>query len=531
MLYNEPDPFFLYQSSFFMIQKKLAFIFGDQLSFSLPIFREIDKNHDVILMCEVMEEATYAWHHPKKIALIFSAMRHFAKELEEAGFKIDYIKLDDEKNSQSFDGELQRAIKRHNPQKIILTEPSEYRVFSNVIKWQENYKIAVEILEDERFLCSKIEFRKWAKNKKELRLEFFYREMRKKYKILVDDQLKPVEGKWNFDSENRKKPKSGMKSPKRIAHKKDKITLEVLDLVAEKFSKNFGDLLPFNFAVTKKEALLEAQHFIDELLPNFGDYQDAMVAGEPYLYHSLLSCYINIGLLEALEICKMAQDSYQKGLAPINAVEGFIRQILGWREYVRGIYWLHMPQYLENNFFDAKRTLPKFYWGEKTNMFCLSKAVEDTKKHAYSHHIQRLMITGNFALIAALNPIEVHEWYLAVYADAFEWVEVPNTIGMALHADGGLMASKPYAASGKYISKMSNFCKSCSFDSNKVVGKNACPFNSLYWNFMQKNEKKLKSNQRLKFTYPTWYKMSEEKRSEILNQAQEYLEKLAKNEL
>lgn len=513
------------------MQKILHLIFGDQLSLSLLSLREIDKNNDVILMCEVMQEASYVWHHPKKIALIFSAMRHFASELALQGFKVDYVKLDDEKNSGSFDGELQRAITAHNPQKILLIEPSEHRVFNKVLQWQKNLNIPIQILDDERFLCSKIEFRKWAKNKKELRLEFFYREMRKKYKILVDENLKPVEGKWNFDTENRKTPKSGIKSPKRISHKKDKITLEVLDLVAKKFPKNFGNLLPFHFGVNRKQALIEAQHFIDELLPNFGDYQDVMLKGEAYLYHSLLSCYINIGLLDPLEICKMAEESYYNKKAPINAVEGFIRQILGWREYVRGIYWLYMPQYLENNFFAAKRALPKFYWGEKTDMFCLGETINQTKEHAYSHHIQRLMITGNFALIAGLNPKEVHEWYLAVYADAFDWVELPNTLGMALHADGGIMASKPYAASANYISKMSNFCKSCKFNPEKVVGENACPFNSLYWNFMQQNEGKLKSNQRLKFVYPTWYKMAEEKREEILKTAKIYLTKLENNDL
>jgi deoxyribodipyrimidine photolyase-related protein len=513
------------------MQKTLHFIFGDQLSLSLSSLRHFDKNRDVILMCEVMEEASYVWHHPKKIALIFSAMRHFALELKGLGYEVDYVKLDDEKNSGSFDGELQRAISRYNPQKIIITEPSEYRVLDKVLKWQELYKIPVEIFDDARFLCSKIEFRKWARNKKELRLEFFYREMRKKYKILVDTDLKPLAGRWNFDAENRKTPKSGMKSPKRISHKKDNITLEVLDLVAKKFPENFGNLLPFHFAVTPTEALIEAQHFIDELLPNFGDYQDAMVTNEAYLYHSLLSCYINIGLLDPLEICKMAEKSYHQGKAPINAVEGFIRQILGWREYVRGIYWLYMPQYLENNFFNATRALPEFYWGKKTEMFCLKEVVNQTRIHSYSHHIQRLMITGNFALLAGLNPKKVHEWYLAVYADAFDWVEVPNTIGMALHADGGIMATKPYAASAKYISKMSNFCKSCKFDPDEIIGENACPFNSLYWNFMKQNESKLKSNQRLKFVYPTWYKMKEEKREEILKTAKKYLEKLENNQL
>lgn len=514
-----------------MLGKKIHFILGDQLSLSLLNWSSFNKTTDIVLMCEVMEEATYVWHHPKKIAFIFSAMRHFALGLVKEGFTVDYVKLNDENNSGSFTGEIKRAILRHCPQKILLTEPSEYRVLSQILEWQTLYKIPVEILEDVRFLCSKNEFRNWAKNKKELRLEFFYREMRKKYKILLDSELKPIGGKWNFDIENRKTPKAGMKSPQRISHKKDKITLEVLDLVAQKFSKNFGDLLPFYFAINHKQAILEAQHFIDKLLPNFGDYQDVMLGGEAYIFHSLLSCYINIGLLDPLEVCKMAEMAYHLGKAPINAVEGFIRQILGWREYVRGIYWLYMPQYVDVNFFGATRALPKLYWGGETQMFCLKEVVNQTKKHAYSHHIQRLMITGNFALLTGLDPKEVHTWYLSVYADAFEWVEVPNTIGMALHADGGIMASKPYAASAKYIDKMSNFCQSCQFDPQKTIGENACPFNSLYWNFMQENEGKLKSNQRLKFVYPTWYKMDKEKREAIIQTAKKYLNKLEDNDL
>ncbi len=507
----------------------LHFIFGDQLSFNLPNFANFSPKKDIILMCEVMEEASYAWHHPKKIAFIFSAMRHFAKDLQNRGFIVDYIKLDDPKNLGSFDEELKRAIKIHNPQKICLTEPSEYRVWQKIITWQKNFGIPFEIFTDTRFLCSQNEFRKWAKNKKELRLEFFYREMRKKYKILLDATNKPIGGKWNYDNENRKSPKLGMKSPKRISHQKDEITREVLNLVAQKFPENFGDLLPFHFAVNRSQALIEAHHFIVELLPKFGDYQDAMVLNEPYLYHSLLSSYLNIGLIEPLEICEMAQMAYLEGRAPLNAVEGFIRQILGWREYVRGIYWLFMPQYVEYNFFAAKRNLPDFFWGKKTTMICLNEAIKQTKEHAYSHHIQRLMITGNFALITGIDPKQVHHWYLSVYADAFEWVEVPNTIGMALHADGGIMASKPYAASGKYISRMSNFCKSCKFDPEITVGEKSCPFNSLYWNFMQSHEDKLKGNQRLKFVYPTWHKMSEKKRQEIIEQAEIYLEKIDRN--
>ena len=511
--------------------ENLHFIFGDQLSHSLLNLRRADKENDVILMCEVAEEATYAPHHKKKIAFIFAAMRHFGQELCNRGFKVDYVKLDDAKNSGSFDEELKRAIEKYKPRKIYLTEPSEYRVWQKVLHWQKIYKITFEIFPDTRFLCSQAEFRNWAKDKKQLRLEFFYREMRKKHKILLDASNKPIGGKWNYDIENRKAPKNGMKSPTRISHKKDEITSEILDLVAEKFQKNFGDLLPFHFAVTRNQALLEAEHFIDELLINFGDYQDAMLSNEPYLYHSLLSCYINVGLLEPLEICKMAERAYHEGKAPLNAVEGFIRQILGWREYVRGIYWLKMPQYLEGNFLNAKKDLPEFYWNGETQMFCLSEVVKQTKQHAYSHHIQRLMITGNFALIADLSPKQVHEWYLGVYADAFEWVEAPNTIGMALYADGGVMASKPYAASGKYISRMSNFCKSCRFDPEITVGEKACPFNALYWNFLQENEAQLKNNQRLTFAYANLRKMEKPKLQEILAQAQKNLEKLTANKL
>lgn len=503
----------------------LHFIFGDQLSHNLLNFTHANKDLDVFFMCEVIEEASYVWHHKKKLAFIFSAMRHFAEELVKLGFKVEYIKLDDESNLGSFDLELKRVVEKYKPSKIAITEPSEYRIWNKVLNWQKTFSQNFEIFPDNRFLCSQIEFRKWAKDKKQLRLEFFYREMRKKHKILLDKFEKPVGGKWNYDDQNRKSPKNNMKSPKRISHKKDKITLEVLDLVAKKFANNFGDLLPFHFAINRDQALIEAKHFIDEILPNFGDYQDAMVTNEAYLFHSLLSSYINVGLLMPLELCKMAENSYYNNKAPLNAVEGFIRQILGWREYVRGIYWLKMPQYLENNFLAANRNLPKFYWGEKSNMFCLDEVIKQTKKHAYSHHIQRLMITGNFALISGIDPKQVHEWYLAVYADAFEWVELPNTIGMALHADAGLMASKPYAASGKYISKMSNFCKSCSFNPEITIGENACPFNSLYWNFMYKNEEKLKNNQRLQFVYPTWYKMTEEKRLAIIKQAQDNLNK------
>jgi len=498
----------------------LCLILGDQLSESISSLQGLDKANDLILMCEVQEEATYVKHHQKKIAFLFSAMRHFAEELILQGFTVRYVKLDDPGNSGSFEGEIARALNIINAHKIIVTEPGEYRLRQVFKSWSDQFGVAVEIRSDTRFLCHLDGFKQWASGKKELRMEYFYREMRKKYHIFMEPNGKPVGGQWNFDKENRKPPSKGMTFPKRLSHKKSSVTLEVLKLVRERFYDHFGTLEPFHFAVTRKQALQELQQFIDEILPQFGDYQDAMVAGEPYLYHSLISSYLNAGLLLPLEICTLAETAYRSGKVPLNAAEGFIRQILGWREYVRGIYWLHMPEYQHLNFLEANRPLPEFFWTAQTNLFCVAEAVRHTRDHAYSHHIQRLMITGNFALLAGLSPAEVCEWYLLVYSDAYEWVELPNTLGMALFGDGGIMASKPYAASGKYIHRMSNFCQHCQYDPDLTIGENACPFNALYWDFIARNELKLSKNQRLNYVYANWNKMTTDKQNAIQKQAE-----------
>jgi deoxyribodipyrimidine photolyase-related protein len=381
-------------------------------------------------------------------------------------------------------------------------------------------------LPDTRFLATQDEFTDWAGNKKQLRMEFFYRKMRKKYSILMEKDGTPTGGNWNYDQENRKPPKSGMKSPPRISHKKSIITTEVLELVKSRFSHHFGILEPFHYAVTHKQALTELDHFIDHLLPNFGDYQDAMVAGEPYLYHSLISSYLNAGLLLPLEICHRAEVAYRTNKAPLNAVEGFIRQILGWREYIRGIYWHFMPEYGERNYLNAIRPLPDFYWGAHTEMFCVAESIRHTRDHAYSHHIQRLMITGNFALIAGLDVKAVQKWYLAVYSDAYEWVEMPNTLGMSLFGDGGVVASKPYAASGKYIHRMSNYCEKCKYDPAKMTGDKACPFNALYWDFLVRHEDKFRGNQRMPYVFSTWDRFTPEKQKSIRTQAALNLQKM-----
>ncbi len=508
----------------------IRLILGDQLSACVSSLRDA-KPEDIILICEVMEEATYVPHHPKKIAFLFSAMRHFAQELREQHKNVRYIALDDADNTNSFEGEVNRAIKATSATSLIITEPGEYRLLKIFKEWEKKFGIPVEIRADDRFLCDIDEFKKWAGNKRQTRMEYFYRDMRKKHRILVEGNDEPTGGQWNFDKENRKSPPKGLRSPKRISHRKDQITKDVLELVKGRFSKHFGNLEPFHYAVTRKQALIELDHFIKELLPHFGDYQDAMVAGEPYLYHSLISSYLNAGLLLPLEICRKAEDAYRAGKAPLNAVEGFIRQILGWREYVRGIYWLHMPKYGDMNYFGATEPLPEFYWTANTKMACVAEAVTHTRDHAYSHHIQRLMVTGNFAMLAGLDVKQVQEWYLSVYSDAYEWVEMPNTLGMALYGDGGIMGSKPYAASGKYIHKMSNFCSSCPYNPNQTTEHNSCPFNALYWDFMVRNRAKLSRNHRLPYVYATWEKFSPQKQAAIKSKAKQTIQDMRQGKL
>jgi len=406
--------------------KTLRLILGDQLSHSISSLNGIDKTNDVILMCEVMEEATYVKHHKKKIAFIFSAMRHFADELINLGYKVLYTKLDDPTNSGTFSKEIERTIISHTVDEIVVTHPGEFRVLQEILSWEIQYGVPVDVRLDTRFLSTLEEFADWAEDRKQLRMEYFYREMRKNYSILMDDDDNPLGGKWNYDSENRKFPKGRINIPKTYESEPDEITLEVMALVNNKFKDHFGNLEPFNFAVTHDQALVALNQFIDQRLHNFGDYQDAMIEDEPWMYHSHISFYLNCGLLLPRECIEAAERAYYDGKAPLNSVEGFIRQIIGWREYIRGIYWLKMPEYSELNFFNASRDLPEFYWTGETEMNCLKQCVSETKQNAYAHHIQRLMVLGNFALISGVSPSQVNEWFLTVYADAYEWVELPN---------------------------------------------------------------------------------------------------------
>lgn len=500
----------------------LRVILGDQLSSTISSLDGCDKATDIILMAEVWDEATYVKHHKKKIAFLFAAMRHFADELQKSNYKIVYIKLDDEQNTGSFSGEVERMLKQHKITRIIVTHPGEFRVLEDMQEWECDFKIPVDIRLDDRFLCSPDEFAHWAKGRKQLRMEYFYREIRKKYSILMDGD-EPVGGQWNYDTDNRKPPKKDLKIPKPYQHQLDDITRGVMELVAKRFSNHFGDLEPFNFAVTRDGALDVLQLFIEQRLRYFGDYQDAMMAGEPWMYHSHISFYLNCGLLLPQECVKAAEKAYHEREAPLNAVEGFIRQIIGWREYVRGIYWLKMPGYVKENFFNAQRHLPDWYWTADTKMNCLRQCVTQTKQNAYAHHIQRLMVLGNFALLAGISPAEVNEWFLIVYADAYEWVELPNVSGMILFADGGYLASKPYAAGGSYINKMSNYCKTCAYSVTTKTGPKACPFNYLYWDFLSRNRDKLISNHRMGMMYKTYDRMDEDKKKAIAEDSQHFL--------
>ena len=503
----------------------LRFVLGDQLTRNLSSLVDLDPATDVVLMAEVIEEVTYVKHHKRKVAFLFSAMRHFAAALQAEGITVDYVRLDDSGNSGSFGGEVARAAARHNIRRVVVTEPGEYRVLAAMRDWQDHYEIAVDIRNDDRFLCSHERFADWAEGRKQLRMDFFYREMRRDFDVLMEGKH-PVGGKWNYDAENREPPDLSLPVPSPLAFPPDAITADVLDLVAHRCAAHIGDLQGFGFAVTREQALQVLDHFIAQRLPLFGSYQDAMIEGEPWMYHSHIGFYLNAGLLAPDEVVRAAEMAWHDGRAPLNAVEGFIRQIMGWREFIRGIYWLKMPEYAEMNFLGATRQLPDFYWTGDTGMNCLAQSIDATRRYAYAHHIQRLMVLGNFALLTGIEPRQVNEWFLVVYADAYEWVELPNVSGMVLFADGGYLASKPYAAGGAYIKRMSNYCDNCRFKVAQKTGKDACPFNYLYWDFLIRNRAQLGNNARLGMIYRSLDRMAPERVAAIEADAAHFLDAL-----
>lgn len=500
---------------------KLVLVLGDQLSDDLHALRRADKSRDIVLMAEVADEASYVPHHPKKIAFLFTAMRKFAAHLRAQGWQVAYTALDDLANAGSIPAELLRRASETGATQVLLTEPGEWRLIAAL----QDMPLDVTLLPDDRFLCSHGEFDIWAEGRKALRMEYFYREMRRKTGLLMEGD-QPTGGKWNFDHDNRKPAKPDMFRPSPPQAEADPVLEAVLELVAARFPDNFGTLRPFTFQTDRAGALRALDHFITHALPDFGAYQDAMLQDDPYLYHAVIGLYLNAGLLSPLEICKRAEAAYNAGHAPLNSVEGFIRQIIGWREFIRGVYFREGPDYTARNALGHDRALPGFYWGAETRMNCLSQAIGQTRDLAYAHHIQRLMVTGNFALLAGVDPFAVHEWYLAVYADAYEWVEAPNVIGMSQFADGGIVGSKPYVSSGAYIDRMSDYCKSCQYRVKDKTGDNACPFNLLYWHFLIRHRARFEGNPRMAQMYRTFDRMDPDRQATVLAEADAFLARM-----
>jgi deoxyribodipyrimidine photolyase-related protein len=509
--------------------RRLLVILGDQLDEKSSVFDDADPQLDGIFMAEVATESTKVWSTKPRTTMFITAMRHFRERLRAQGWRVFYRELTATSGQwQGSDGKvkacraetltdaLTECVESCRPQSVCMVEPGEWGLREAFMSMTP----LIEMREDRHFLCSHTEFKSHAMGRKQLRMEFFYREMRQRHDILME-KGKPVGGEWNFDSENRKSfGKDGPPlhhAPRRF--EPDAITKEVIEVVNARFASHPGDLSSFDWPVTAEEADLALEDFITHRLPQFGDWQDAMWTNEPWLFHSRLSAVMNLKLLDPRKVIAAAEAAYHDGKAPLAAVEGFIRQILGWREYVRGIYWRQMPGYVEMNALKANEPLPDFYWTGETDMQCLRDAIKQTLNHGYAHHIQRLMVTGLYSLLLGVNPRAVHEWYLAVYVDAIEWVELPNTLGMSQHGDGGLMASKPYVATGKYIQRMSNYCSGCRFDPAQSTGPKACPFTTLYWDFLDRHEAYLRKNPRMGMQMRNLDRLTAEQKRAIYSQA------------
>ena len=509
-----------------MVPARLFPVLGDQLSLTLPSLRRCRRGEDVVLMAEVAAETGYVKHHKRKLVFVLSAMRHFAGELRARGYRVDYVAFEDPGNSGSLTGEVLRAARRHGAAGIVATESGEYRVDLEMSRWGDICGAELTVLADDRFYLSRGDFADWARGRDPLRMEFFYRDMRRRFGVLTGSDGRPEGGRWNFDADNRKPLDGGLFLPRPFGIAPDAVTRQVIELVERRFADHPGEARPFDWAVTRRDAGAALECFIRERLAMFGPYQDAMLAGQPFLYHAQIGLYLNCGLLDPRDCVQAAEAAYQAGLVPLNSAEGFIRQILGWREFVRGVYWTKMPGYADENALGATRRLPDFYWGAPTRMNCLAQAVADTLRYAYAHHIQRLMVLGNFALLAGIAPREVQDWFLAVYADAFEWVELPNVSGMALFADGGALASKPYAASGAYINRMSDYCRGCGYDPARRTGETACPFNFLYWDFVRRHRGLFGDNPRMAMVYRTYDRLDAGHRAAMARQADDFLDAL-----
>ena len=504
--------------------KKLVLILGDQLDENGAALRDFDFKVDEVVMIESIPEAQYVWSHKAKITLFLSAMRHFAGRLKELKYPLCYI----QNSPLSIVETLKDKIVCEQITHLICIEPGEFRLKLEIEGLAKDLSICLEMREDNHFFCSHQEFNDWAAGKKEFRLEYFYRLMRKTHHILVDADGNPEGGQWNFDQDNRKSyPKKGpgiIETP--ALFEPDAITQEVIEFVKCNYEKHPGALDDFRWPVTRAQALEALDYFTEYRLRHFGVFQDAMWTDIPFGWHSILSSSLNLKLLNPREVIAAVLQASQKYALEISSVEGFIRQILGWREFVRGMYYLDMPKLAQDNFYDHHRALPNWYWNAKTHMSCMKDAIGQTLKYGYAHHIQRLMVTGNFALLAEILPSAVCDWYLAIYVDAIEWVELPNTAGMALFANGGRFTSKPYIASGAYIKRMSNYCESCKYKPEIRFGEMACPVTTLYWNFLIKHRTQFESNPRTRLMTANLKRISEADQTSIVAHAEYVLNHL-----
>ena len=509
--------------------RHLVLVLGDQLWRGNPALADFDPAQDRVLMIEAPGEATAVWSHPARIALFLSAMRHFRAELQALGWPLTYIELDDPAHVDrpGLTDRLQAVLADLRPQTLQVCEAGEWRLQQGVAATASNAGVPLHWHEDTHFLCSRARFARWAKGRKEWRMEFFYREMRREHGVLMEGK-EPVGGQWNFDADNRKSfPKAGPGwIPEPARFEPDAITREVLDLVQRHFPDHPGSLAEFGWPVTPAQARQALQRFIDERLVAFGAYQDAMWTDTPFGWHSLLSVALNLHLIDPREVIAEAERAWRDKNLPLAAVEGFIRQILGWREFIRGVYWLDMPGLREANHYGHARPLPAWYWTGQTRMACMRDTIGQTLKHGYAHHIQRLMVTGQFALLAEVAPQQVADWYLAVYVDAIEWVELPNVAGMALFANGGRFTSKPYVASGQYIDRMSNYCKGCAYSPAQRSGEGACPVTTLYWNFLDRHETELAASPRTALMVKNLQKLDDDARASIRAHAAYLLDRL-----
>ncbi|AOS95980.1 Deoxyribodipyrimidine photo-lyase-related protein [Microbulbifer aggregans] len=504
--------------------KILRLILGDQLNHKHSWYKN-DDDDTLYFIAEMRQETDYVKHHVQKVVAFFEAMEAFAEWLREQGKKVVHYKLDGKNNTQKLGTNIAALIEERGIEKLEYQLPDEYRLDQQLKQLKDDLSIECEAFDTEHFLTSRDELAEFFEGKKSLLMESFYRHMRKRHNVLMTENGKPQGGKWNFDQSNRNKWKGQPKIPHEKGFRKD--VRKTLKRIKAAGVEIFGNIDPenFNWPTSRSDSLKVLRHFCEHLLVHFGDYQDAMDPEETYLFHSRLSFAMNSKLLHPMEVIEAVIDYWEdkKSTISINEVEGFVRQILGWREYMRGIYWKEMPSYARCNRLDNQRDLPDFYWTAETKMNCLHHAIKNSLDHAYAHHIQRLMITGNFALLLGVHPDQVDAWYLGIYIDAIEWVEITNTRGMSQFADGGLVATKPYVSSGSYIHKMSNYCEGCRYNVKEKTGEDACPFNSLYWNFLAEKRQYFEGNQRMGMMLSTLSRMDKDDLAELRKRARKVI--------